>query len=161
MSVLSQYDFALIPVKKFHSTCWKDKSMNKSKCPKHRSTIWDFDSQVNCNVTKIVSQLWNSGMSYLISPCYSSCSKRNWRRCLHNISGGGEGQTRHIMGMCFFKITPSLNETFHKLTSFNIINTMTQLQEIFSYLFRGLRMFSPARLTTASHWGKGDLEISL
>ena len=27
--------------------------MNKSKCPKCRSTILDLDSQMNCNVIKI------------------------------------------------------------------------------------------------------------
>ena len=61
--------------------------------------------------------------------------------------------------MWFFKVIPSLNETFH-CNKFNMIKTVAQLQEIISYLFRGLRMFSPARLTTASHSGKGDLEIS-
>ena len=52
--MLSQCDFALILVKKCHSTFKKKrKSMNKSKCPKCRSTILDLDSQMNCNVIKI------------------------------------------------------------------------------------------------------------
>lgn len=62
-----------------------------------------------------------------------------------------EGGKQGVLWECaffnaFFNIIPSLTET--------------QLQEIISYLFRGLRMFSPARLTTASHSGKGDWEIS-
>lgn len=65
-----------------------------------------------------------------------------------------------FMGICSFSKLYLVYMKLFILTSLNIINTVTQLQEIISYLFSGLRMFSPARLTTASHSGKGDLEIS-